>query len=72
MKKTKAVYKFSNCGEPEKPEVLRCGFCHDSQQGQHGEIRREYSPEWRDFIPVCRKHSQFDGMIDGGPQQLKT
>jgi hypothetical protein len=36
---------------------LSCGFCHHSEQGTHGEIKREWSQEWLQFIPLCRKHS---------------
>jgi len=46
----------------------KCGFCYDREQGKHGEIKREWSPEWNQFIPVCRKHALFDGMIDGKKQ----
>ena len=48
---------------PQRP--IRCGFCFDSEQGNNGEINREWSPEWLQFIPVCRKHALCDGMIDG-------
>lgn len=43
----------------------RCGFCYDREQGKNGEIKREWSQEWMTFIPVCRKHSLADGMING-------
>lgn len=36
-----------------------CGFCFNREQGKHGEIKREWSQDWQQFIPVCRKHS-FD------------
>ncbi len=34
-----------------------CGFCYSSEEGTHREVKREWSKEWRMFIPVCRKHS---------------
>lgn len=40
-----------------------CGFCYPREQGTHGEIKREWSPEWLMFIPVCRKHAIADGML---------
>lgn len=39
---------------PQKP--IRCGFCFNQEQGKNGEIKREWSPEWFQFIAVCRKH----------------
>ena len=35
----------------------RCGFCYDSEQGTHGEVRRVWSNEWMQFIPLCARHS---------------
>lgn len=46
---------------------LECGFCYPREQGTHGEVKREWSQEWLQFIPVCRMHSLCDGMIDGKP-----
>ena len=34
-----------------------CGFCCRSEQGKHGEIRKEWLREFRMMVPVCRKHS---------------
>ena len=34
-----------------------CGFCYRSEQGKHGEVLREWLPEFRMAVPVCRKHS---------------
>ena len=34
-----------------------CGFCCRSEQGKHGEIRREWLREFRMMVPVCREHS---------------
>ena len=53
----------------QQAERLRCGFCFDREQGTHGEVKREWSPEWLMFIPVCRKHALADGMIDGLPHE---
>ena len=46
-----------------KGEVLKCGYCFPREQHKHGEIKREWSPEWMQFIPVCRKHAIADGMM---------
>lgn len=37
-------------------EKLECGFCYQSEQGKHGEVRREWSKEFEQYIAVCRKH----------------
>ena len=55
----------TNLAVDYKGEVLKCGFCYPREQHTHGEVKREWSPEWRQFIPVCRKHALADGMIDG-------
>jgi hypothetical protein len=53
-------------GQVIYPQIaIRCAFCFDREQKTHGEIKREWSPEWLQFIPVCRKHALCDGMIDG-------
>lgn len=39
-----------------------CVFCWDREQGTNGEIKREWSEEWKQHIPVCRKHALADGM----------
>lgn len=49
-----------------KPDSLRCGFCYDREQGKHGDVKREWSPEWLQYIPVCRKHAIADGMDKAG------
>ncbi len=48
--------------------AIRCGFCYDRENGKHGEIKREWSWEWLQFIPVCRLHACADGM-DAGPKR---
>lgn len=45
--------------------VMTCAFCWSREQHTHGEVKREFSPEWQQFIPVCRKHTLYDEMIDG-------
>jgi len=34
-----------------------CGFCYLSEQGKHGEVRRVWSSEWWQYIPLCEKHA---------------
>jgi hypothetical protein len=34
-----------------------CGFCYRSEQGKHGEVRKEWLREFWMMVPVCRKHS---------------
>lgn len=49
---------------------VTCAFCFSREQGKNGEIRREWSPEWLQFIQVCRKHAKADGMDNGGAQTI--
>lgn len=35
----------------------QCGFCYQSEQGTHGEIIREWSEDFTQYIPVCRLHT---------------
>lgn len=35
----------------------QCAFCFPREQGKHGEIKRQWSDDWRMFIPVCRAHA---------------
>lgn len=35
----------------------KCGFCLPAEQDKHGEVKKEWSQEWRMFIPLCRIHS---------------
>lgn len=46
---------------------LGCAFCYPREQGKHGEVKREWSQEWLQFIPVCRKHALCDGMDQPTP-----
>lgn len=47
-------------------ETTGCGFCYPREQGKHGEIKREWSQEWLQYIPVCRKHAlRNDGEAKG-------
>lgn len=43
--------------EAPLPATERCGFCYPREDGKHGEVKREWVPEWNMFINVCRKHS---------------
>lgn len=41
----------------ERDEKQECGFCYKSEKGKHGEVRRVWSWEWSQYIPLCRKHA---------------
>jgi len=48
--------------KPKRPPEIgtlcaECGFCYPSEQGKHGEIKREWSDEFTQHIAVCRRHS---------------
>lgn len=45
-----------------------CAFCFPREQGTYGEIKREWSQEWLQFIPVCRLHAKCDGMDQATPE----
>lgn len=47
-------------------DTQTCAFCYPREQGTHGPVKREWSPEWEQFIPVCRKHALADGMERDG------
>lgn len=40
----------------------QCGFCYTREQGKNGEVKREWSEDFKQFIPVCKKHS-WGGMV---------
>lgn len=44
-------------GYPKSDKSPKCGFCYPREQGTHGEIKREWADEWKQYISVCRKHS---------------
>jgi hypothetical protein len=50
---------------------ITCAFCYSREQGKNGEIKREWSPEWLQFIPVCRKHAICDGMDNAGKNTIE-
>lgn len=44
----------------ERDEAQECGFCYTSEQGKHGEVRRVWSSEWWQYIPLCEKHAGIE------------
>ena len=51
-----AATEYDAFGYP-KDGRLRCGFCYPREQFQHGEIKSEWFECFRQFVPLCRKHS---------------
>lgn len=37
-----------------------CGFCYTSEQGKHGQVRRVWSSDFTQYIPLCEKHAGIE------------